>query len=64
MVYCNYCLCLVTDAETGNHLLNCEHHRYKIMYYDIVLVTITQENVIPPKCTALLPTSHQVFTFT
>jgi len=63
MVYCNYCPGLVTNAETGNQLLNCEHHRN--MYYDIVLVTITQENVISPRFTALLPTSfhtHTAFT--
>ena len=59
MICCNYCLCLVTDAETGNQLLNSE--RLRNIYYDIVLVTLTQENVISTKFTALLPTNHQVF---
>ena len=50
MIYCNYCLCLVTDAETGNQLLDSE--RLKNMYYVIVLVALTQENVISIKYTA------------
>ena len=59
MIYCNYCLCLETDAETGNQLLNSEHLRN--MYYVIVLVALTQANVTSTKFTALLPSSHHVF---